>query len=270
MHLGIGSYTYGWAVGVPGHPPQCPMTAMDLLDRAAEFGLCLVQVADNLPLHALSTGDLDRFADQATRLGIRVEVGTRGIAPDHLRTYLGLAQRLGSPILRAVIDTANHRPPEDEIVGTLRALMPEFKRAGVILAIENHDRFTARAFVRILKRIGSDHAGICLDTANSFGALEGPEVAVDMLGPWAVNLHVKDFTIYRASHRMGFTIEGRPAGQGRLDMPWLLERLDGFGRDPNAILEQWTPPEETLAATIAKERAWVAESIAYLRQYIPE
>jgi sugar phosphate isomerase/epimerase len=245
------------------------MTATDLLDRAAELGVHLVQVADNLPLHELSDSGLDRFEDRMARLGIRVEVGMRGIAPDHLRTYLHLAQRLGSPILRAVIDTAAHRPPEDEIVDTLRALMPEFERDGVVLAIENHDRFTARTLVHILERIGSDHIGICLDTVNSFGALEGPDVVVDVLGPWVVNLHIKDFRISRATHMMGFTIEGCPAGQGRLKVRRLLERLGALGRDPNAIIELWTPPEETLAETIAKENAWAVESIAYLRQHIP-
>ena len=128
MRLGISSYTYPWAIGVPGHSPKCPMRVVDLLDRGAELGVRLVQVADNLPLHELSDGDLDRFERRATGLGIRVEVGTRGIAPDHLRAYLHLAMRLGSPILRLVIDTVDHRPPEDEIVGTLRGLMPEFER----------------------------------------------------------------------------------------------------------------------------------------------
>ncbi len=269
MHLGIGSYTYPWAIGVPTHPPKCPLTATDLLDRAAEFGVHLVQVADNLPLHELSDSDFDRFEDRMIRLGIRVEVGTRGIAPDHLRTYLHLAQRLHSPILRTVSHTGAHHPPKDEIVDTLKALMPEFERAGVVLAIENHDRFTASTFVRMLERIGSDHIGICLDTVNSFGALEGPDVVVDVLGPWVVNLHIKDFRISRATHMMGFTIKGCPAGQGRLEARRLLERLGTLGRDPNAIIELWTPPEETVAETIAKENAWAVESIAYLRRYIP-
>ena len=30
MRLGIGSYTYTWALGVPGHLPENPMTAADL------------------------------------------------------------------------------------------------------------------------------------------------------------------------------------------------------------------------------------------------
>jgi sugar phosphate isomerase/epimerase len=116
--------------------------------------------------------------------------------------------------------------------------------------------------------VGSDHLGICLDVANSFGALEGPEVVVDTLAPLAVNLHIKDFDVFRAHHMMGFLIEGRQVGQGRLDIPWLLNRLRAAKVDPNAILEQWTPPEETLAQTIAKEDRWATNSVRYLRQFI--
>ena len=270
MRLGVGSYTYSWAIGVPGHRPQHPMTAVELLNTAAGLGVHVVQVADNLPLDRLSPAELDDFEHHASELDVSVEVGTRGIDPDHLRTYLRLAQRFGSPILRVVIDTADRHPPENEIVDTIRAIIPEFEQAGVCLAIENHDRFTASAFARMLDRVGSDCVGICLDTVNSFGALEGPQVVVDVLGPWTVNMHVKDFAIFRASHLRGFTVEGRPAGQGRLDVPWLIGRLRDLGRDPNAILELWTPPEDTLSATIAKERAWAETSVEYLRELIPD
>jgi sugar phosphate isomerase/epimerase len=270
MRLGVSSYTYSWAIGVPGHPPQRPMTVVDLLNAAAGLGVRVVQVADNLPLDQLSSAELDDFENRASALDVSVEVGMRGISHDHLHTYLRLAQRFGSPILRVVIDTADHHPPEDEVVDTIKGIMPEFERAGVCLAIENHDRFTAGAFARMLERVGSDCVGICLDTVNSFGVLEGPGVVVDVLGPWTVNLHVKDFAIFRASHLMGFTVEGRPAGQGRLDVPWLIGRLRELGRDPNAILELWTPPEDTLSATIAKERAWAENSVEYLRDLIPD
>jgi len=270
MQLGISSYTYTWAVGVPGCPPPQPMRAVDLLDKAAGLGLQVVQIADNLPLDRLAASELAALGRRATKLGIHIEVGTRGIEPDHLRTYLQLAQRLQSPILRVVIDTAHHHPPEDEVVEIIGWVIPEFERADVCLAIENHDRFPVQTLARLLERVGSTHLVICLDTANSFGALEGPEAVVDVLGPWAVNLHVKDFVVRRAPHNMGFIIEGRPAGQGQLDIPWLLERLRDLGRDPNAILELWTPPEETLAETLAKEEAWAMASVEYLRRFIPD
>lgn len=269
MRLGIGSYTYPWAVGVPGHPPERPLSALDLLEKAAESGVHVLQVADNLPLDQLSASDLEAFERRASDVNVAIEVGTRGIAPAHLRTYLQLARRFKSPILRVVVDTAQHQADRAEVVTRFRAMLPEFEAAGVVLAIENHDRFTVRDLIGILQEVNSPALGICLDTVNSFGALEGPEAVVTGLAPWVVNLHVKDFTIFRAGHLMGFTIEGRPAGQGRLNVPWLLQQLREAGRDVNAILELWTPPEETLAATIAKEERWARHSLEYLRTLMP-
>jgi sugar phosphate isomerase/epimerase len=225
-------------------------------------------VADNLPLDRLSEDELDEFGSRARQGGIQVETGTRGIAPPHLQRYLSLAVRLGSPILRVVIDTPDYHPTPEEAVELLAPLKREFEQHGVVLAIENHDRFPVRVLAGMVRQLG-DWAGICLDTVNSFGALEGPQSVVEALAPLTVNLHVKDFTIFRASHSMGFTIEGRPAGQGRLNLPWLLDVLRGYGRDPNAILELWTPPEDTLEGTIAREQRWAEESVAYLRTLIP-
>lgn len=270
MRLGIGSYTYTWAVGVPGHPPGKPMKATDLFERARQLGVGVVQIADNLPLDRLSPTELENVGLHMRELGISVEVGTRGIAPKHLSRYMEIASRLRSAILRVVVDSGDHRPGEDEIVEVLGGMVPEFQSAGICLAIENHDRFRARSLARVVERIGSAHVGICLDTVNSFGALEGPEVVVEALGPWTVNLHVKDFAIERVSHAMGFVVEGKPAGRGRLNIPWVLERLRAFGRDPNAILEMWTPPGATLEETIAREADWAADSIKYLRSLIPE
>jgi sugar phosphate isomerase/epimerase len=246
------------------------MDALGLLDKAAALGVRLVQVADNLPLGDLSAAELSVFEQRAATSGIGVEVGTRGISHANLRTYLRLAQRFNSPILRVVIDTADHHPEPDEVVSILKPLMPEFERAGVCLAIENHDRFKARALAGIVTCIGSPCVGVCLDTVNSFGALEGPEVVLQTLGPLVVSLHVKEFVVVRASHKMGFGVEGRPAGQGQLDVPWLLQQLRDLGRDVNAILELWTPPEPSLADTIAREDAWAVESVQYLRTLIPD
>lgn len=269
MKLGLSTYTYTWSIGVPGYPPTRPMTALDILATTQRLGVRVVQVADNLPLDQLSAQDLDAFQTCLNQYDIQVEVGTRGIAPAHLRRYLGLAKRFHSPILRVVVDTPNHHPTPEEVVEILTPFRSEFESAGVILAIENHDRFQTSVLADIVRRLGANWVGICLDTVNSFGALEGPRVVVNTLGPLTVNLHVKDFTIFRASHMMGFTVEGRPAGQGKLDIPWLLGELTQRGREFNAILELWTPPEETLDATIAKEQRWAEESVAYLRGLIP-
>jgi len=269
MQLGISSYAYAWAVGVPGYPPAQPMDALDLLNRAASLGVSVVQIADNLPLGSLTPAELDELAQSAEKLDIAIEVGTRGIAHEHLLNYLRLARLLGSPILRVVVDTPHSHPSDDEVVARIREFVPELERNEVVLAIENHDRFTAQCLALIVERINSSFVGVCLDTVNTLGALQGPEVVVDALAPWTVNLHIKDFTISRVDHLMGFLVEGCPAGQGMLDVPWLLRRISEAGRDPNAILELWTTPEATVEETVAKEDRWASASIAYLRQFIP-
>ena len=270
MKLGISSYTYTWAIGVPGSAPAYPMTAHDLINAAVALGIHVVQIADNLPLHQIADEDRTALAADAHEKQVEIEVGTRGISHDYLLQYIELATLFHSPILRVVIDTQTHHPSADEVVDLLKAQTALLADRGITLAIENHDRFSARTFARIIERIGSQNVGICLDTVNSFGALEGPEVVVDVLAEYVVNLHIKDFSIQRHSHMMGFSIEGQPAGQGRLDIPWLLARLAKKGRDPNAILELWTPPEENVEATIAKERSWAEQSVKTLRQWISE
>lgn len=267
MRLGIGSYTYTWAVGVKGSEPAAPLTARGLLHRAQELGVDVVQYADNLPLDTLRPEELAALRAEAGP--IEIEVGTRGIHPDHLARCLETAWEVGSPILRVVVDREHHQPEPEEVVGRIRSFLPRLERAGVTLAIENHDRFGADTLAEIVRRIDHPRVGVCLDTVNSLGALEGPAAVVDALAGYVVNLHLKDFEIRRAWHAMGFVVEGCPAGQGRLDVPWLLERLRDAGRDPNMIVELWTPPEPDPAATIAKEAAWAMQSIAYLRTLVP-
>jgi hypothetical protein len=60
-------------------------------------------------------------------------------------------------------------------------------------------------------------------------------------------------------------IEGRPAGQGMLNIPDLVERIEDIGLCKSAILELWTPPEESIQQTLVKEAEWASESIMYLK-----
>ena len=263
MQLGISSWACAWSIGVAGQEPAQPMDAAGLIRLAAGLGVSVVQLADNLPVP-----DYEEVRRTAVAHGVTLELGTRGIGPAHLSRQLELCRYLGSSFLRTVADMRDDRPHPDEIVASVRAMLPELRSAGVTLGLENHDRFTAETLSGIVDRIGDPRAGVCLDTVNSFGSLEGPEVVVHTLARHVVNLHVKDFVVRRATHSMGFEITGAPAGQGRLDIPWLLAELKNAGRDPNAIIEHWPAPEGSIEQTAAKERQWCAESVAYLRTLI--
>jgi len=268
MRLGIGSYTYPWAIGIPGTLPPEPLSAFDLLEKTARLHVKVVQFCENLPLAQFPERHLDSFERRVRELGLEVELGTRGLAIDNLRANLRLAQRFGCGFLRLVIDSAGDEPTAEQVVPRLQSILPEFEAAGVRLAIENHDRFSSATLASIIKQLGADRVGVCLDTVNSFGALEGPEIVVQHLAPHVLCLHVKDFTVRRPPHQMGFLVEGCAAGQGRLNVPKLLTALKVSSHPFNAILESWVTPGETLEGTIAREAAWTEEGVRYLRQFI--
>ena len=263
MLLGLSSYTYGWAVA----DPHQPLDEQDLLDRTIHFGLKTLQFGDNLPLHRLSPERLQALRNRAHAEGIRLEAGARGLRPDHLRRYIALAGWLSAPLLRFVIDERGYEPPLAEVIAIIQDALPLLKQHGVTLGIENHDRFKAAELVRLMETVADERAGICLDCANSLSAGEGLEWVVERLAPHTVNFHVKDFGITRLPHLMGFVVEGRPAGQGMLDLPWVLDQLARYGRCQSAVLELWPPPEPDPAATLAKEARWVEASVGYLRAY---
>jgi sugar phosphate isomerase/epimerase len=263
MELGLSSYTYGWAIGVPGQPPLRPLDERGLLERAGVFGLKLLQLGDNLPLHTFEDTRLERLAQGASREGVQLEIGARRLTPEHVARYAAIARRLGAKLLRFVIDEVEYEPAPKRVAEILREVVPLLH--GVTLGLENHDRFPAKTLRALVESAGSDRIGICLDTVNSLGAGEGIDAVCEILAPLTVNLHIKDFVIERVPHQMGFAVRGCPAGAGALDIPSLLARLARFGRCRTAVLELWTPPEAQLEDTIAKEAEWARESIEYLK-----
>jgi sugar phosphate isomerase/epimerase len=270
MRLGIGSYTFGWAVGSDGRRPRGSLTAADLVRRAREMAVGVVQLCDNLPGGTWDERSIEQLAQLAGASGVSIEVGTRGTDVKHLVRFAAIASKLKSPILRLVIDGPGDHPDKAEVVRRLTAAAGAFEAASVTIAVENHDRFHSSALREILAGCGSAPVGICLDTANSFGAGEGPEAVLEALGPRVVNLHLKDFVILRLPHLQGFVIEGRPLGEGMLDVPRVLSRLRETGRDPTAVVELWTPPEPDLGATVEKEAAWAAASLRAARRWITD
>jgi sugar phosphate isomerase/epimerase len=265
MRLGISSWTYPWALGVAGFPPPPrPLTLAGLLDRAAALGVGVVQVADNLPLHKLDAAERRDARHQAAGLDLTIEIGTRGVEPAHLRCYLGLAVEFDAVLLRTLTHTVESQPTLELAEQWIREVLPEFEDAGVTLGLENYERHSCRDLGALVRRLESRHVGICLDTVNSLGALETTERVVETLAPVTVNLHVKDFVIGRVQQMMGFVVTGAPAGEGMLNIPWLLRQMSQRDKNMSAILEQWPPARESVEAAIAQEREWAERGVRYL------
>lgn len=265
MVLGISSFTYGWAVGVPGHLPAKRMDSLDLLNKALLFGLSCVQIGDNLPLHELSATTLEELKTLSQKHKLRLELGARKLTPEHLRRYIALTAYFEAPLLRFVIDGDNYEPDIVTVINIIRDVLSELEYNRITLGIENHDRFKARELANMMDTINHPRVGICLDCVNSLGAGEGLEWVSSVLAPYTVNLHIKDFNIKRHDHKMGFTVTGTEAGKGMLDTPELIKKLKVCKRCESAVLEQWIAPESTIEETVKKEARWAEAAIEYLK-----
>ncbi len=278
MKLGINSYTYMWAIGFespdPAQPgracPARPLTALGLLEKARGLGVSLVQTGPNLPFETLPAAAQDLFIARAAEWGITLELGARGLDGSHLGDLLGLARRMGARLIRTIPELDGQYLTEPrQMLPPLRAVLPALEEAGICLAVEN-GRMPAAGLAAALDELGSPRVGVVLDMVNSLAVPEGWKEVTRQLARHTMCLHYKDFTIRRAWHMMGFLCEGAPAGQGRLDTPWLFEQLQASPYDFNVILELWPPEQADLDQTIALEQAWAEQSVAYLRRLIQD
>jgi sugar phosphate isomerase/epimerase len=260
MRLGIGSYAYMWAIGFEGARPRAPMAAHGLIRQAVEFGVEAIQFGPNIGYAAV---DLKA----AREAGLEVETGVTGLEIGEAVREAGAA---GIRFVRTVLqEEAENAPSPAAIESGLRALLPVLEVHGVRLGLENSVT-PAADLKRMLESIASPHVGITLDTANSLAIGEGWRHVLELLAPHTLCLHLKDFRTRREWHRMGFRVAGAPAGEGDLDAPLLLGELRRAGFDGSVILEQWVPEQATLDETIALERRWARDGIAYLRTRIQE
>ena len=150
----------------------------------------------------------------------------------------------------------------EEAEPQLRRILPQFVDSGVVLGLENYEAHSCMDLANLVRRLGSNHVGVCLDTVNSLGALEPPAFVIETLAPLTVNLHIKDFVIERVPSMMGFTVRGTQAGCGMLDVPSILKQMPA--RDLSVILEHWPSLDASMEDAIALEQEWAVLGIEYL------
>ncbi len=269
MKLGINTYTYMWSIGFDGARPERPMGAFELLQKTCELGVRVLQLGPNLPLDPLGEEGLEALRAQAFGLGVELELGTRGLELEHLKNQVSRCERLGARLLRTIPEINGQTPPIAEIPRYLTQIVPLLEARGIRLAMEN-GKIPAQKLARTVEQAGSPFVGVVLDTANSLAIHEGWRYVAEILAPHIMCLHLKEVAIKRLWHMMGFVCEGRPTGQGQLDIPWLLQTCGQSRYDCNVILELWPPEQKTLEETIRLEQDWAAESVAYMRRFISE
>jgi sugar phosphate isomerase/epimerase len=262
MTIGLGTYAFYWQWQTSAAQP---LTLAEMITKAAGWDVTLFQICDYALLETYDDAALAELRRHAEQCGVRLELGTRGVRPEHLTRYLRIAEALDVTLVRSMINSVDHRPTVDEAATLLRQVMPSYERAGVTVALETYEQVPVRDLVRVVEEVDSASLGICLDPGNCVAALELPVATVELTAPHVRNLHVKDFAFSRRDGWVGFTFAGCPLGEGLLDYRHLVDTVQADQRGLNQIVEHWLPWQGDSATTIQTEDQWTLHNLSYLR-----
>jgi sugar phosphate isomerase/epimerase len=199
-----------------------------------------------------------------------LETGKNELAAEDLKRTIEAAHFLGTKVLRIVGGGFVDRPQEpvrlqmERLILVLTRLVELAAARGIVLAMENHMDFMADEQVEILRRVGSPHLGVTLDTANNLRLLEDPIEVVRKLAPFTAATHIKDAI---ATGKGSPLTEWRrfwpsaPLGKGIIDLPLVIDILT-----QNQYAGPLNLEIDLLDARWPDEDAAVAESITYLRR----
>jgi len=267
MKLGVTSYTYRWAVGGDRRfgdsmKIEKPLKPFELVQKVANLGLEVVQICENVDLN-LPDGELKKIGRTADNLGIKLELGAAGMDLSVLKRCVKMAELAHASLVR-VYPTA--KEPVTKIAERIRGFLPVLQTKNLLLAVENSSLwlYASRELAELFEKVNSPSFGACVDVVNSTGLLEKPLETVETLAPYAMCLHLKDYSIQRREVG-GFMIFGVPLGTGLLDTKAVLNALRRTGRDPDILLEQFMGKRETVQETLADEDKWVKEAIKYVK-----
>jgi len=270
MKLGISSYAYRWAVGGDFRfgdvfRIRSPLSVFGLVEKTRELGLEVLQICENVSFD-MTAQECERLREVANSKGITIELGTAGLEIPTLHKHVQIADLMGSHLLRAYPEK---REPIDQVIRKIDEFLPVLRARGLTLAIENSSLciYPCHELAEMLRRIGDPLVGACIDVVNSVGLLERPLETVKVLAPYAVSLHMKDFSIKRRDVG-GFTIFGVPLGRGLIDVKAVLDIIKECNRDPNIIIEQWMERKGSEEETLQEEERWLKESISFLRSVL--
>ena len=200
------------------------------LDYARSLGASGVQVG----LGALDDAAADALRERALAASMYLE-GIVSLPRDQadverFEAEIRTAKRAGAEVVRTVMlsgrryetfaTAAAFRRFAETSSHALSLAAPVVARHDIRLAVENHKDWRADELLAVLKRVGNDHVGVCLDTGNSIALLEDPMEVVETLAPRAFTTHFKDMGLeeYRTGvpARRGSPRHGGPRPAPRL------------------------------------------------------
>jgi sugar phosphate isomerase/epimerase len=211
-------------------------TPIQYLDYCAARHVQVVHFSEVRFIGSLEPDNLRKVREHAGKLGIEIEIGMRSICPtstmfdksqgtaeQQLTRMIDAASTVGSPIVRAVLGSAEDRKGgriEAHIEDTVRVLKNVRPRAtdkNIKIAIENHaGDMQARELKSLIEGAGKDFVGVCLDSGNPLWTIEDPHLTLEVLHPYALTSHVRDSAVWKVPQ--GAAVTWVQMGRGNVEI----------------------------------------------------
>ena len=230
MRIGLAVYGTTFSMGLHPASGQARITAQQLMEQALAANLQGVEI----PVSLLQGEDIPLIARVARESGLFITLATGGYAAGPLSEAIHLAAQVGAETVRTVVGGAKiggdrsplaggWQPFLQEVLAQLKEATAIAEKAGVNLAVENHQDLASEELLWLCESIGSAHFGITLDTGNPLATAEEPIDYFQRVAPYLKNVHLKDYSIYLSEE--GYRLVRCPLGQGVIDFPALFKIL---------------------------------------------
>lgn len=230
--MGLSTACYGvrWRQGAGDGSLSQFRDAADLLDHAGKLGAGGAQAV----VRDWDAAQQRRLREIADAYGLYLEGQVRlPRGEDELAAFdrdIQSAHAAGADVVRTVClsgrryETFHTAEAWDAFVSqsrhSLQLAEPIVRRHGVKLAVENHKDWRVDEMLDLLRMLGSESVGICLDMGNSIALLEDAMTVVEAYAPFTVTTHFKDMGLKGYSD--GFLLSEVPLGRGRLDLAKMI------------------------------------------------
>jgi len=150
-------------------------------------------------------------------------------------------------------------PAFDDLVNAVREVAEYYKTLDLEFWFETGQE-TPVAMLRTIEVVGTGNLGLNLDPANLilYGKAN-PVDALEMFGKYVRNVHAKDGFYPTDPMKLG---EEVPVGEGAVDFPELVRRLDALGYDGEFIIEREIEG--------AEQKRDIARTVDYLKKLFEE
>jgi 3-oxoisoapionate decarboxylase len=230
MRIGLAVYGTTFSMGLHPASGRPTISARQLMEQALAVHLQGVE----MPVSLLEGEDISAIARAASERGLFITLATGGYAAGPLSEAIRLGAQLGAETVRTVVGGAKiggdrrplagrWQPFLQEVLTQLQEATATAEKAGVNLAVENHQDLASEELIWLCESIGSTRFGINLDAGNPLATAEEPLNYFRRVAPYLKNVHLKDYAVYLSEE--GYRLVRCPLGQGVIDFPALFKIL---------------------------------------------